>query len=550
MSVNSTATLQIVKKTQPAFAAFLETYFSGDELWSISEDESLMIKDISPQEKYFRSKRSLALKFLGFPAENIKNSEQSATNLVRNMFGWRATKNSSWLEIGVNVVFAPLTFVWNLVKIIPRFALNIAKLVTEFLPSLAINALENIAEANKESNRAKFYLAKTASFALQSVRFITRAVTSPIANIKAAYQRGQELVGPGTGGKVLGAVLGFVSGLITAATYLILFPIAIKAIAAHVVPHIASQLPAAVVPHLDKLGAAVHTVGSVVTSAFSSAGATFTGLAAFAAVAGVATNLIMGAKNWIMKKWSAVTSKKTLDKIFDGVDIKPGSTFKASTERSYRDTGLVRKKGEFIEPAPKTSLSSTAEIMIGADPVTDPKVIAAKAKRQIKEEKEAAKAAERSRLAEEAAIKAAADKAKLVQVKTELSTVCAEITRKIEALPGHDTALSRWKERLNDLRKANTEWTLEKVLNSAFPHHGHAAQKNEILSLMDKAKALAKVDVYRNEAKRESIDLDIAASASIKKEDAIYEAIDEKTGGMGTMIRSLMTNSMTGSGNG
>lgn len=424
MSVNSIATLNNLRKNEPAFAAFLETYFSGDELWSIDQDDCL-IK--SSQEKYFRSKRSLVLKFLGFPAENIMDSEQSASNLLRNMFGWRATRNSSWREIGVNVIFAAPTFIWNIVKIVPRFALNIAKLATEFLPALAINSLENMAEKNRASNRAKFYLAKSVSYALQGVRFITRAVTSPIANIKAAYQRGQELVGAGKiGGKVLGVTLGIVSGLITAATYLILFPIAIKAIAAHVVPHVASQLPAVssflqtLAPHLDKVGAAVHTVGSTITSVLSGASATFTGFAALGAAAAVAANVVMDAKNWIMQKWSALTAKRAIEKAPDNIVVKQDSTFKPSTKHAYKYTGLEFKQGQFVEPKTRNILSTSADVIKATNPGTSPQAIVSEEKRKLAEEEKRKLAEEvKRKLAEKAARKLAEEEARKVEVENQ-----------------------------------------------------------------------------------------------------------------------------------
>lgn len=254
---------------------------------------------------------------------------------------WQNNFDSKALNILFLVTKAVLYGAWNLASILPALAKNIFKIGTEFIPSVlaetcryGVETFYNMLRKPETSLAKKVLLlpaiglAALAYIPLKSVHIVGRAITSPITSIYAAYAFGGKVVDFFAGNKdknrlvtqkrVLGVIFAALSVALTVAAYTIIFPLAIKAIATHVVP----QLPAAIIaiaePIVTKLKPAFEAIGvgihAIKASFFAAMGAVsaHTGISivigAVLATIGTGLNLL---KNLVKGKLQASTAMKS-----------------------------------------------------------------------------------------------------------------------------------------------------------------------------------------------------------------------------------------------
>lgn len=171
--------------------------------------------------------------FFGLPNACLDKEKPSWLNVLKKTAGWQ--DNKSLGRSIFNGVKAPIVFLINIAFALLTTALNIIKIFTELLPRLAIVGCE-IARRRARKNSFLYYLATAGMYFFKGLYFIGRAITSPANNIRASWKAGHELAtaiaGEGRMGTVLGAVLGgllaAISLAITATTYTLAFPFAIK----------------------------------------------------------------------------------------------------------------------------------------------------------------------------------------------------------------------------------------------------------------------------------------------------------------------------------
>lgn len=153
------------------------------------------------------------------------NKEQAKPNLLRTIL------------IGLG------TFVFRLVTLLPNIALNIIRLVTEFLPLYLIQSLRPytakslVVIINNDPLLAKLiagiflfilaplYLAATFWY------FMGCATTSPIESIHSGFRYGQEFFPNHLFGTMLGLLFSSLSLLTTVAVYTLLFPLVLSYLA-------------------------------------------------------------------------------------------------------------------------------------------------------------------------------------------------------------------------------------------------------------------------------------------------------------------------------
>jgi len=227
---------------------------------------------------------TMATSFFGLPNRLIEN-EQSPRNIGKNLIGWQ--DHASDLREGFNATKAGTHALINIALVIPKFALNVAKLFTELLPGVVDVALDHAAKladnAAKQSEspavqygyKALSVAASVGSAVAKATRFIGGAITSPINNPKRGMQLGKQIAGDGIGGKALGFVLAGLSVVMTTAAC-----VGIGIVAA---PLIAAAAPS--------IAAGISAVGSTIGSALGVSSFT-AGVATLAGAAGLAASTV------------------------------------------------------------------------------------------------------------------------------------------------------------------------------------------------------------------------------------------------------------------
>ncbi len=236
---------------------------------------------------------TLITSFLGLPNGNptlYKN--EAKVQSIGNLF-WRFLSWDDEDPRVINVLRAPFAASFHLLLIVPKLVVNIAKLVTEFVPTLGVQIFQIAAQATKakldaqrdEDQSHKSYpkiigwgalygAAKTMEFAFGVVNFVGRAITSPVPNIRGAWLSG-ETVGEWLGEKfnagerttdvlkaVFSGVFASFTAMVTVGIYVGAAPVLGKLAFGTILPYAPAAIGAAVkavVPALALVGAAVLT---------------------------------------------------------------------------------------------------------------------------------------------------------------------------------------------------------------------------------------------------------------------------------------------------
>ncbi|MFC3909498.1 hypothetical protein ACFORL_10500 [Legionella dresdenensis] len=241
--------------------------------------------------KKIESPLTLISSFFGLPNKPLQGYEQSFKNLYRNFIGWKP-RTANWklffyavFNIPVNLLLTPI-----------RFTLNVARLVTEVLPmtlkhlvpyvgtklarlsihtASAYRALTEVAEGfyhlHMDDNNgliavlagklgwlllqpiiglliaSTFLLEFTAvaitlvQYPLQAVYFVGRSITSPVEALRNTWKQASSK------GLVVGILLTSLHAMFILVLYTMTFPFIGKFLAAHVLPYLATHLPAGIV---------------------------------------------------------------------------------------------------------------------------------------------------------------------------------------------------------------------------------------------------------------------------------------------------------------
>ena len=169
-------------------------------------------------------------------------------------FGW----NSRQFPLAINIVRSIFVTLFNVLLILPRFALNILKLGTEFIPHFMHRATAHfmnylIRSITPLPIPTKIFVGVilvapiSALYAVfKLVQLIGRALTSPHRSLYAAWQAGQELAGKGFLGRITSLFFCTLSLALSTFVYLMLFPIAIKLAYTYLPQNITTVIQAAV----------------------------------------------------------------------------------------------------------------------------------------------------------------------------------------------------------------------------------------------------------------------------------------------------------------
>lgn len=223
--------------------------------------------------------------FLGLPNRQLHiESSQSIRNLLENFSGGFGKKSDT-----TNAIMIPL----NIVLTSLRFLLNIVKLITEFAPGLLLvtviilmmkifKGLENPTEnILRRLGISHHYLDKNIlaglGFVLIFPLILTSALlylggcclTSSYESMKAAWHFGAEVIGK----DIRSPIWGFVFlGIVIATTIVVnifALPWAVKFLVAYALPRITPVLPQFIVNGIEKLGAIIKPVLTVVGNALA-----------------------------------------------------------------------------------------------------------------------------------------------------------------------------------------------------------------------------------------------------------------------------------------
>lgn len=304
------------------------------------------IDDVHDQAylEYMDHPLTMAMSFLGIPNRPLSaDKKQSATNILKN------------------IGYAP----WGLLFFIPKLAINIVKLVTEFLPFLAAHALRDISHDPKRSEIVRG-LAIAGSLFFDAIGIIGRCLTSPVKSMRVGLKLGERLYGAySTKAKVVGGLLAALSLAVTVAAYVFLFPFVAHLIAPYVATLANTYLPPvvmnaflAVSPHLTMLGTAIETMLGVTLTPVATGIAVIIGLAA-ATIGTVANRVFDKAINWFFHGHESI--QKAVNAKLES-EIKQGYE---NADKSIREHKEIVVKEDYLN---STDLKQTMKIFKPAAP--------------------------------------------------------------------------------------------------------------------------------------------------------------------------------------
>ena len=239
---------------------------------------------------------TLITSFLGLPNGNptIHDDvdENTSVQSIGNLF-WRLLSWDDNQAIGLNVLRAPIAAAFHLLMVIPKFIVNIAKLITEFLPTLASQIAGKIArnigiqlerQVNREEKNyaaiigwgALYGATKTIEFAFKTMNFVGRAITSPILNMRSAWYGGDQLghwladqLGAGKNTKkiiraVMANTFSLFTGALTVAIYAIAAPIGAKIALGTILPQAPGVIGVAIKAVIPIISTVANAVGGLV----------------------------------------------------------------------------------------------------------------------------------------------------------------------------------------------------------------------------------------------------------------------------------------------
>lgn len=369
----------------PVFTSFFSVYcpdnMDKNHFWKILINSPC-------NQRYYMQPWVLVTNFLGLPNQPRAENSIPFLVIVKNFLDWddelgfdsfedQAKKN---MKIKTNIyknihnIFInciTLKYVFKLVSIVFKAALNIARLFTEFLPTVCdafcIRAAEN---AKTEENKPLEILAHAGSVFFTGLKFVLRSLTSPLENITVTWRR---IKGIASGKKAstipfinsllkdnpplakgLGIFFGLLSAAITITAAVILLPLTIKACGGYAAIHapkvIADAFSAVnvVISHFGGgLGNVLGKVGIVFASSASQLGASV--LAGLSVVTGLAVkyaankieNVMDESKN--IKSQPAVSLGKRILNFFGSIFEKKPEYIPTPPTPRRRETGDTEK---------------------------------------------------------------------------------------------------------------------------------------------------------------------------------------------------------------
>ncbi len=268
-----------------------------------------------PATRFSSHPLTLITSFLGLPNGNPTldlsidekdPDEEISVQSIGNLF-WRFISWDDNQVIGVNVLRAPIAAAFHLLMVIPKLVVNIAKLVTEFLPTLGAQIFGRIARnfdkklnthLQKEKTNyaliigwgALYSVAKTAETIFKILNFVGRAITSPILNIRSAKQGGEQLSdwlvdqisrllinqdSPEEEREektekikkitraVIGNTFGFLTAAFTVAIYAVAAPIGAKIALGTILPHAPGFIGVAIKAAIPVISTVAKAIGTV-----------------------------------------------------------------------------------------------------------------------------------------------------------------------------------------------------------------------------------------------------------------------------------------------
>lgn len=222
------------------------------------------------------------IQFFGLPSGDTLSIRQ----LLKSLAGWNPNYSGSRKLLQAVIIF-PI----NLILTLSKLALNIVKLFTEFLPHFlaksSLGICKNLIDLISDQTQNRFgtsgggirlkqkvgtstkilcalglVIVGPITAVCHALYFIGCATTSPADTLRSAFSTGDDLMGGGILGKVVGGIFALTSALTTACVYAILFPLAIKLLitqAPTVLPTIANGISQFVGIFSSQAGAAVST---------------------------------------------------------------------------------------------------------------------------------------------------------------------------------------------------------------------------------------------------------------------------------------------------
>jgi hypothetical protein len=285
--------------------------------------------------------------------------------ILKNLAGW-SEKQSPLLNILKGIILFPIN-----VALIPiKLVLNIIRLATEALPYLieistmvGMAKLLNYIHENKSNSLFGKAAAAVGIAALATLHGIFkvlhvlgRAITSPYDSVRLAFKAGEDI--GGILGKVAIFVFVFFSLAITAAAYIVLFPLLINLIVAQA-PIAAATAANFLSPYLAPVGSALanllipalSSIGITLSASFASVALGVTTLAASAALLVAPFKLFL---NWFSEGLDEISG--VLGKIKANKDIKPEDV----PEQLLSIPTGVMEKMENANPIKDTHISNSS----------------------------------------------------------------------------------------------------------------------------------------------------------------------------------------------
>lgn len=229
-------------------AAFYKTYpFPGFDPVDNSRASDVCLLD-SELQHYLNHPLTYFSVFCGLRSKIPTDGKQSLKKMFEDMFFW-PNKNLSWpKKIAYGIGGGLLGTLYWLIVSLPTMIMNIAKLITEFVPAIGIVYFANKLERYKEiknptwKDKLKHAASCTAYGIFRGWHFAGRALTSPVNGMRAAYKDGKKFGGDSKLGTVCGVGLAVLSGTISVVSCFILPKLIIHSISTYAVNIIPAQV--------------------------------------------------------------------------------------------------------------------------------------------------------------------------------------------------------------------------------------------------------------------------------------------------------------------